>query len=94
MSAIIDRLNQAEEQQRKMKWQPIETAPKDGSCVLVFPGIWNNTPCSIARWDDNKYANNPRPFWRRLDAMGSVSRSLYNPPTHWMPLPEPPTEET
>jgi hypothetical protein len=60
-------------------WQDIETAPKDGTEVLLlFPsdtkrtGYWAK---SIQRWS--------------VDAV--VSMPL---PTHWMPLPEPPKVST
>jgi len=70
-----------------MEWQPIETAPRDGTFILVAPGIWNRVNCSIARFDDDKNAKKPRPFWSRLDDLGRVSHSRDNPPTHWQPQP-------
>lgn len=73
-----------------MTWQPIETAPKDGTYILVFPGLWTDVTCSIARYDYDTHARNPKPFWKRVDDMGLVSRSRSCQPTHWMPLPEPP----
>ena len=74
----------------KCAWRPIENAPRDGSCVLVFPGIWTGVKCSMACFDGNEYASKPIPYWRRFDDMGRVTLSRKNPPTHWMPLPEPP----
>jgi len=71
-------------------WQPIETAPKDGTAVLVYPPLWNERTCSIARFDDDKYSKKPRPFWARDDDLGRVSYSRANPPTNWMPLPAAP----
>jgi hypothetical protein len=72
-----------------MQWQPIETAPKDGTVVLVAPGLGGRS-CSIAVFNRDQYARNSRPFWSRLDGFGMVSFSRSNPPTHWMPLPTPP----
>ena len=69
-------------------WQPIETAPKD-RYILVYPGIWTGVNCSVAEFDDNKYARKPRPYWRRLDT-NSVTDSRSHPPSHWMPLPPAP----
>lgn len=70
------------------EWQPIETAPKDGTYILVYPGYYTKVPCSIAYYDDDKYAKRPQPYWHRLDTRGL--RSRYTPLTHWMPLPCPP----
>lgn len=80
-----------------MKWQPIETAPKDGSAVLlaapgrVTCGSWlapSDEPriyyregyAPEAEWDDFE------PFWQSED--GGFTQDA--PPTHWMPMPEPP----
>ena len=57
-----------------MEWQPIETAPKDGTRVLIF----SVDEVVVAHyegdmWCENEYDN------------------LWHNPTHWMPLPEPPT---
>jgi hypothetical protein len=70
-------------------WQPIETAPKDGTCVIVYPPTFDGL-VSCAKWDEDRYAKRPRPYWRRMDAFGQVTRSRDNQPTHWMPLPDPP----
>lgn len=70
------------------EWQPIETAPKDGSYVLVYPPTWSGV-ASCAKWSNDEYAKKPMPYWSRTDAIG-VSDSRRNPPTHWMPLPAPP----
>jgi hypothetical protein len=70
-------------------WQPIETAPRDGTAVLVAPGIWNDKSCSIAKFNDDRYSRKPRPYWERDDDLGKVTYSRDSPPTHWMPLPAP-----
>lgn len=71
-------------------WQPIETAPKDGTYVLVYPATWNNLSCSMARYNDDACAKKPIPYWDRVDSFGLVTVSRDNLPTHWMSLPEPP----
>lgn len=60
-----------------MEWQPIETAPKDGTEVLIFDGA-NRTVGYFNR------------YWS-LSVMGAYAEDdeIYDP-THWMPLPEPP----
>lgn len=63
-------------------WQPIATAPKDGTDILIMTGEtmhvvrWENVHGDFYYWvvDDNKHG----PFTLRG-----------NEPTYWMPLPEP-----
>lgn len=80
---VADRLLKIE---RCGQWQPIETAPKDGVTILAFsePGAYT------CYWYDGKETNEGCPGW--ID--GSVNKYeefyVYHP-THWMPLPEPPT---
>lgn len=65
-----------------MTWQPIDTAPKDGTYILAFDGEDYITIVSWAQYHINK---GKRGCW--LDRE--------NDPwilTHWQPLPAPPTE--
>src|SRR5260370_31750468 len=70
-------------------WQPIETARKDQRLIL-----WAQGRVTLGRWDDDRYAHTPRPYWRLIDEhiYGKVHGRAY-PPTHWMPLPPPPAGE-
>ena len=65
-----------------MEWQPIETAPKNETRILVCAtlrgaSLGSGRDVAIAWWDAHYeiwvtgFQNNPEP-------------------THWMPLPEPP----
>lgn len=74
-------------------WGLITTAPKNGTSILVYPPTWPSKKASIAKWDKDEYAKKSRPFFRRDDDSGQVTRSRAVPPTHWMPLPEPPKGE-
>ena len=91
MQAEIDELRAAVKSLAKeaeaRDWQPIETAPKDGTAVLVYPATWNGHSVAIAKWESDKYAKKPRPYWSRNDDLGRVTISREHPPTHWMPLP-------
>jgi hypothetical protein len=58
-------------------WQPIETAPKDGTDILVY----DNGVMFVTSWVDVD-------GWQGWWETGRVEP----PPTHWMPLPDPPTE--
>lgn len=75
-----------------MDWQPIETAPKDGTRIIVWPPTWPQPCTSCAVYDDDRYARKPRPYWRRLD---EIQRRLsrMTPPTHWRPCLSGPNEQ-
>ena len=74
-----------------MTWQPIETAPKDGSRVLIWRGDTYSAEAVAGYWDDDKYARNPRPYWTGHDHYWRGKRwCREHAPTHWMTLPEPP----
>lgn len=69
-----------------MDWHPIETAPKDGTCIMVYvPGDYANAYV-VVQWDMNEYSGECRGW---LEAEGE-RWSAYEP-SHWMPLPPPPT---
>lgn len=72
-------------------WQPIETAPKDGTRVLLFINRTYGEKFILGHWDDNKYSKNPRPYWTNdsQSAYGIVV-TRENQPTHWIKIPEPP----
>lgn len=69
------------------EWQPIETAPKDGNCVILGsatlgaePAFWHNGSGNywgLAGW----YAERDR---------GILLARPFGGFTHWQPLPEPP----
>lgn len=87
-----------------MNWQPIETAPKDGNSILlawVEAGIWR---FAVGCWDNTfehlGYSSrtgsaNYRGGWTDY-GVGSFSYEEYRElkPTHWMPLPTPPTPQS
>lgn len=73
-------------------WMPIETAPKDGSRILLFFPIFGNAPHQeFGKWEVQKYNKKPNPYWS-----GDMERTYgtlwyrNNPPTHWMPQAEAP----
>lgn len=74
-----------------MDWQLIETAPRDGTAVIVWPPT-SPELTSCARYDDDRYAKKPRPYWRRRDALQTLD-SRRNPPTHWRPCLSGPDEQ-
>jgi len=78
----------------KPTWQPIETAPRDGSRMLLFfppPNEYFKTTVEVGRWNDDQYAKRPRPYFTGdMERTFGVSRYRDYQPTHWMPLPAPP----
>ena len=65
------------------EWQPIETAPRDGSDVLLFR---DRHPPVVAGWFDNR----EEAGWATYDNPEEWLHEGRNPFTHWMPLPAPP----
>ena len=69
-------------------WQPIETAPKDGTDILIVmspdldpegEGLW-----AVARWDSER--STWMPWW---DApYGNDPTRRHDWPSHWMRLPD------
>lgn len=68
------------------EWQPIETAPADGTVILAYrrdAGVFSAhyvSPADAVGGDDDE------PHWFTTDGE-DLTRCM---PTHWMPLPEPP----
>ena len=67
------------------KWQPIESAPRDGTHVLVgtFPAPAGHVTTTTAHWFDGGWALSVN-----YDAEHSDHGVSH--PTHWMPPPPPP----
>ena len=66
------------------EWQPIATAPRDGTRVLIAcigecGALW-----MYVAW-------NKRSIWRVLERKDGSHIDVLDTPTHWRPLPAPPT---
>ena len=59
------------------EWQPIDSAPKDGTPVLLWWPYWSRRP-TIGYWKHSQ--------WVAENALDGDS----DPPVAWMPLPSPP----
>lgn len=68
--------------ERVREWQPISTAPKDGTWMLMWSEHWR---------DGGKPTMKPViAMWSRFgNCFVDYDSSIYMP-THWMALPEPP----
>lgn len=70
-------------------WQPIETAPKDGTRIIAVGWdwgiVWNERHVTTVIWRQD------REEWCETDDSEDDSACAYL--THWMPLPAPPVPE-
>lgn len=74
-----------------MIWQPIETAPKDGTTILLYrPSAHPWGMVTPGKWDAQPHSKKPNPYWEMWFKIGGNYESRAWPPTHWMPLPAPP----
>jgi len=70
-------------------WQQIETAPKDrrillGYKELIFNGMYSVCGC----WDDDRYANKPKPYWTHdMARLKGARETRAQQPIAWMELP-------
>ena len=83
-----------------MEWQPIETAPRDGTPILLFypEGIWDSSldaepgstfpDWAVMRWDVEwgKRAPEADYCWRGY----YEATTPKGKPTHWLPIPAAP----
>lgn len=80
------------------EWQPIETAPRDGTWIVVLMSESTQdkdmpSPCvATARWvrETTKHWEQIRPTKKELVELDTSHWSNYENPTHWRPLPAPP----
>lgn len=76
---------------KNIDWQSIESAPKDGEPLLLYIPNLVFSGVEIGFYDD--YGDGR--FWRTGDSMIgwrlNGNQAWEGQPTHWMPLPNPPT---
>lgn len=81
-AALILRALLAEQQRQQEGWRPIETAPRDGTMILVHGGI--------AHWRErNNHWEGPS-GWYSLTGFDWPGRPIQWDVRHWMPFPAPP----
>ena len=71
------------------EWQPIETAPKDGTSVLGFDGIG----IAIMEWWEPEPEEDGESRYPSWVSYSNTGQEFLSAPTHWMPLPAPPSRE-
>lgn len=71
------------------EWQPIETAPKDASEIIL--GIAGKNGCSFTGyWEDQPNYWGEIGFHDECWRQGGFYSEHPSNPTHWQPLPQPP----
>lgn len=70
------------------KWRTMRTAPKDGTNILLWTDLEAGLPV-VAHWRDTIHSGEYGRFVWKEPAGGAIAERV---PTHWMPLPEPPTK--
>jgi hypothetical protein len=71
-----------------MNWQPISTAPLDGTQILLYwPDLYSHPYIATGYRNQNKYVRNSRPYWCPDHMQGGVTRLRERRPSHWQPLP-------
>lgn len=76
-----------------MTWQPIETAPKDGTKILVYRPLaylTNDEDIAVKRTVNYNNFCWPETVLKGRSPVNFTNGSCY--PTHWMSLPSPPKE--
>lgn len=84
-----------------MTWKSIETAPRDGTAILVMRDIWPGTKSGHAD-ECNGHNTYVAQWWNMEGEEGQGAWMCYMDriheprcpiePTHWMKLPPPPTD--
>jgi hypothetical protein len=80
-----------------MKWQPIATAPKDGTLVRVRfyrPNVFESADGNHQDWECNAiYDASDQPPLTASPWQNENGQGFFWTPTHWMPLPAPPSNK-
>ena len=79
------------------EWQPIETAPRDGTSVLLWGLVAGEISgpdketgfAGEGEWAEGTHYKPDEDWWL---LSGGDCYSTWCKPTHWMPLPEPPNQ--
>jgi hypothetical protein len=78
---IVDAYDEEHAPPPQTLWQPIETAPKDGTCILISNG------------KDGIFSGMYVGYWYQEGGWKFSIKNRIPDATHWMPLPAPPTGE-
>jgi hypothetical protein len=77
----------------KREWRPIETAPKDGTKLLLTNDRHPQCLMIVGHWAQDLSGEEQPPFQGWFHWSGCGFAQLPDEPTHWQPLPNPPIKE-
>ena len=81
---ILQAIDRIEELEAQLAWQPIETAPRDGTQFLGWSKLHGVQSCLIQQ---------SQAHYKRVEASyGGPQKRTWFCPTHWRPLPNGPKE--
>lgn len=86
LTSLVPYINNITSSKKAPKWQPIETAPTDGTYILVCVAGEEFHPVTVHR--------NMGGWEKHFATRDRVHHMLDLSPTHWMPLPRPPYQPT
>lgn len=85
---VLDLAEQVARTPQPEEWKPIASAPKDGTTILLY--CPDDAPALVA---GNFCSGNDWSGWQYADELLSDAAPGGPSPTHWMPLPQPPSSE-
>jgi hypothetical protein len=76
------------------RWEPIETAPKDGTHVILYFAGWKpqiGSYCVSEYYRNGKLDHRTERWFGSWVSLAPISKDPE--PTHWMPLPKAPVDD-
>lgn len=85
--AIVRAVLHAAGNSQGLKWQPMETAPKDKRILLCRRWAYKDIVVG-GHWQKDEFAKKPRPYWGHdQERVFGTLDARKNPPIGWMPEP-------
>lgn len=98
---MVERLAAKVTAAEREEWQPIETAPRDGTVILAYGNKYYPQGIDAPKMAFTRWKTETRDEWVWLDdvtkQLVTIDESDWDSeggisPTHWLPLPPPPQE--